>query len=51
MASTKSAVPPEGKMRVDVSELLKQYGCGPVQFSGSDGPSMNGILFLIMLWI
>ena len=22
--------------RSDVSELLKQYGCGPIQFSGTD---------------
>jgi starch phosphorylase len=36
--STKSVVVPraESAERKDVSKLLKQYGCGPVQFSGTD---------------
>ena len=37
MAGTGIAVPPvTSKKRPDSSELFKQYGCGPVQFSGTD---------------
>jgi glycogen phosphorylase len=36
--STKSVANPTAKSakQVDASDLLKQYGCGPVQFSGTD---------------
>ncbi len=37
MVSPGIAVPArKAKKRVDISELFKQYGCGPVQFSGAD---------------
>jgi starch phosphorylase len=37
MVSTGVAVPVrKAKKRVDISELLQRYGCGPVPFSGSD---------------
>jgi starch phosphorylase len=36
--STKSVMATEAKVaRRETTELLKQYGCGPVQFSGTDG--------------
>lgn len=37
MVGTETAVPARtSKERVDISELFTQYGCGPVQFSGTD---------------
>src|SRR5215469_565528 len=36
--STKSVMATEARAaRTGMAELLKQYGCGPVQFSGTDG--------------
>jgi starch phosphorylase len=37
MAAKSVAIPPKASRgRVDVFELFKQYGCGPVEFSGTD---------------
>ena len=37
MAGTGIAIPEvAAKRRVDTSELFKRYGCGPVQFAGTD---------------
>ncbi len=37
MGRAETAIPTMApKKRVDISELLTQYGCGPVQFSGTD---------------
>ena len=30
----------------NISKLIQQYGCGPVQFSGTDNALMNAISFL-----
>jgi starch phosphorylase len=36
-SATKPTVPPQATGVEDLVKLLKQYGCGPVQFTGADG--------------
>jgi glycogen phosphorylase len=44
--STKSVVPiEEGAAQRDAAKLLKQYGCGPIQFTGADGLYERHLLF------
>lgn len=44
--STKISSDPAPSMRSsDITELLKQYGCGPVQFTGSDGLFQRHLTF------
>ena len=35
--ATKPTVPAQATDVEDLVKLLKQYGCGPVQFTGADG--------------
>ncbi len=42
--STKRIIPIE-RAHLDAAELLKQYGCGPVQFTGRDGLYERHLLF------
>ncbi len=44
--ATKSVIPIKpGAEHADIAKLLKQYGCGPVQFLGSDGLYERHLLF------
>jgi glycogen phosphorylase len=43
--STKGVVTTGANARIRPAELLKQYGCGPIQFSGTDGLYERHLLF------
>lgn len=44
--STKRIIPIEtGAAQADVASRLKQYGCGPIQFTGADGLYERHVLF------